>query len=172
MSSPPTLLRPPPPPSHYWLSDSSPILPVVSILAFAGLIVLIYAFFFSIKCPPNPFHRRSPAAVPLDGPGRLAVSSKHVEQMVSSVEYAAQVHGGGSECPVCLTAFVDGEVIRKVIACGHLFHTTCIEMWLTSHSNCPVCRACIGAAKRSKTTAATGGEDDFQQGLPDSARLV
>ncbi|CAB4314896.1 unnamed protein product [Prunus armeniaca] len=46
-------------------------------------------------------------------------------------------------CAVCLCAFKDGEAIRVLPECMHLFHAECIDMWLSSHSNCPLCRADI-----------------------------
>lgn len=32
---------------------------------------------------------------------------------------------------------------RCLPKCGHGFHVECIDMWLSSHSNCPICRAPI-----------------------------
>lgn len=79
---------------------------------------------------------------------------------------------GGGECPVCLTAFVDGEVIREVKVCKHLFHDSCIEVWLRAHSNCPVCRVFVGTKRSKRPAVGGGGDEDFRQGLPDSASLV
>lgn len=47
----------------------------------------------------------------------------------------------GLECAVCLSLFEDKEKGRKLPECGHGFHVECIDMWLSSHSNCPICRA-------------------------------
>ncbi|KAK7387250.1 hypothetical protein VNO78_27892 [Psophocarpus tetragonolobus] len=47
------------------------------------------------------------------------------------------------ECVICLSAFEGGEVGRCLPKCGHGFHVECIDMWLSSHSNCPICRAPI-----------------------------
>ncbi|RDY06288.1 RING-H2 finger protein ATL2, partial [Mucuna pruriens] len=47
------------------------------------------------------------------------------------------------ECVICLSPFENGEVGRCLPKCGHAFHLNCIDMWLTSHSNCPICRAPI-----------------------------
>ncbi|CAL5363625.1 unnamed protein product [Camellia sinensis] len=44
-------------------------------------------------------------------------------------------------CAVCLCEFMDGEPVRVLPECLHSFHVPCIDMWLYSHSNCPVCRA-------------------------------
>ncbi|KAH7863688.1 hypothetical protein Vadar_020738 [Vaccinium darrowii] len=46
----------------------------------------------------------------------------------------------GLECVICLSLFEDQEVGRKLPNCGHEFHVECIDMWLSSHSNCPICR--------------------------------
>lgn len=47
------------------------------------------------------------------------------------------------ECVICLSGFEDGEMGRCLPKCGHGFHVECIDMWLSSHSNCPICRAPI-----------------------------
>lgn len=51
-----------------------------------------------------------------------------------------------NECSVCLSGFSDGEDVRKLPKCKHLFHSECVDMWLYSHSNCPLCRAEVAAA--------------------------
>ncbi|XP_010455325.1 PREDICTED: putative RING-H2 finger protein ATL37 [Camelina sativa] len=48
---------------------------------------------------------------------------------------------GGVECAICLSEFEDEELLRWMPPCSHTFHTNCIDMWLSSRSTCPVCRA-------------------------------
>ncbi|KAM7257596.1 hypothetical protein ACFE04_013337 [Oxalis oulophora] len=43
-------------------------------------------------------------------------------------------------CVICLTSFEDKEIGKKLPKCEHSFHVECIDMWLHSHSNCPLCR--------------------------------
>ncbi|PKU67874.1 E3 ubiquitin-protein ligase [Dendrobium catenatum] len=43
-------------------------------------------------------------------------------------------------CAVCLSKFNDGEDIKLLPECKHCFHVQCIDMWLQSHSSCPLCR--------------------------------
>ncbi|XP_031494946.1 E3 ubiquitin-protein ligase ATL41-like [Nymphaea colorata] len=45
------------------------------------------------------------------------------------------------ECAVCLCSFEEGEMARLLPNCLHFFHVECIDMWLYSHSTCPVCRS-------------------------------
>ncbi|XP_027919280.1 E3 ubiquitin-protein ligase RING1-like [Vigna unguiculata] len=46
-----------------------------------------------------------------------------------------------SECSVCLGEFQHDETLRLLPKCSHAFHVPCIDTWLRSHKNCPLCRA-------------------------------
>lgn len=50
------------------------------------------------------------------------------------------------ECAVCLNEFEDHETLRFIPKCSHVFHPHCIDLWLSSHSTCPVCRANLSPA--------------------------
>ncbi|KAL8088685.1 E3 ubiquitin-protein ligase ATL6-like [Apium graveolens] len=52
---------------------------------------------------------------------------------------------GALECAVCLNEFEDDETLRLLPKCDHVFHLECIDMWLASHTTCPVCRADLAA---------------------------
>lgn len=47
------------------------------------------------------------------------------------------------ECAVCLVEFQENEALRLLPKCSHAFHINCIDVWLRSHANCPLCRANI-----------------------------
>lgn len=49
----------------------------------------------------------------------------------------------GTECAVCLNEFQDDESLKLLPKCNHAFHIDCIDTWLRSHVNCPLCRAPI-----------------------------
>ncbi|XP_021278992.1 RING-H2 finger protein ATL63 [Herrania umbratica] len=55
--------------------------------------------------------------------------------------YTMEEYKHGLECVICLSPFEDDDVGRNLPKCGHCFHVECIDMWLQSHSNCPICRA-------------------------------
>ncbi|KAG4945423.1 hypothetical protein AAZX31_15G054300 [Glycine max] len=51
----------------------------------------------------------------------------------------------GTDCAVCLSEFQEDENLRLLPKCHHAFHLPCIDTWLRSHTNCPMCRAPIVA---------------------------
>ncbi|KAF9615020.1 hypothetical protein IFM89_021591 [Coptis chinensis] len=68
-------------------------------------------------------------------------------ELFSSFKYnkkETQEQTSDNECSVCLSVFEDGEDIRELPRCKHSFHAPCIDMWLYSHSDCPLCRAFVG----------------------------
>ncbi|KAH7298940.1 hypothetical protein KP509_25G065700 [Ceratopteris richardii] len=46
-------------------------------------------------------------------------------------------------CPICLSEFVDAELIRVLPGCFHSFHAACLDEWLRRQATCPTCRADI-----------------------------
>ncbi|KAK2979381.1 hypothetical protein RJ640_025754 [Escallonia rubra] len=49
----------------------------------------------------------------------------------------------GTDCAVCLSEFEENESLRLLPKCNHAFHLPCIDKWLRSHSNCPLCRSTV-----------------------------
>ncbi|XWS68252.1 hypothetical protein CRYUN_Cryun04dG0074700 [Craigia yunnanensis] len=56
----------------------------------------------------------------------------------------------GTECSVCLNEFEEDETLRLLPKCSHAFHIPCIDTWLRSHTNCPICRAPIVSSTANK----------------------
>ncbi|XP_076885267.1 RING-H2 finger protein ATL52-like [Bidens hawaiensis] len=93
--------------------------------------------------PPNMNH--SPRIrVARESNSRLPVSTSDSSSSGSSTLLA--VHKYSKEfkegtCVVCLGEFEENEEVRIMPECAHVFHVSCIDMWLFSHDSCPLCRA-------------------------------
>ena len=44
-----------------------------------------------------------------------------------------------TECSICNVLYVTGDIIRTFNKCPHYYHYKCIDTWLHTHKNCPVC---------------------------------
>lgn len=66
-----------------------------------------------------------------------------------------------NECAVCINEFQEGEKIRLLPNCLHVFHLDCIDVWLQSNANCPLCRSPITACPMAlaNLVGSTGQED-------------
>lgn len=57
--------------------------------------------------------------------------------------YSAKGKSKILDCAVCLAEFEENDYIRLLPICSHSFHVDCIDIWLRSHANCPLCRGGI-----------------------------
>ena len=53
------------------------------------------------------------------------------------------------ECCICLQNFGDADFCRELY-CFHVFHQSCIDMWILEHQTCPFCRKEFVVAKLEK----------------------
>ncbi|KAL9664832.1 hypothetical protein QQ045_020241 [Rhodiola kirilowii] len=49
----------------------------------------------------------------------------------------------GLECAICLSDIEDDDMLRLLTVCCHVFHQKCIDMWLKTHTTCPICRSSL-----------------------------
>nr|GLL20995.1 RING-H2 finger protein ATL74-like [Ipomoea trifida] len=96
-------------------------------------------------------------------------------------EIPVAVYGGsggdipGTDCPICLGEFVDGEKVRVLPKCRHGFHVRCIDMWLASHESCPTCRRSLvdqpapSDAEDAAAAISSGGHAAMAAGAGDDA---
>ena len=51
-------------------------------------------------------------------------------------------------CAVCISSYKEGDILKILPNCHHIFHIDCISQWLTEHSNlCPLCRLPVVVCK-------------------------
>uniref|UniRef100_A0A7S2NLE8 RING-type domain-containing protein n=1 Tax=Alexandrium andersonii TaxID=327968 RepID=A0A7S2NLE8_9DINO len=44
------------------------------------------------------------------------------------------------ECPICINDIQPGDNVRKLPGCEHVFHRSCIDLWLLRRADCPLCK--------------------------------
>lgn len=84
----------------------------------------------------------------------------------------------GDTCAVCIDTIDDDDFVRG-LACGHAFHSSCLDPWLTSRrACCPLCKADYYTPKprtETESQAATDARAAYpvlaQLGLVNTARL-
>lgn len=69
----------------------------------------------------------------------------HMRQRMSSTTFSITTELPYNEemCPLCLSEFTDGESLLILPSCNHVFHTDCIDIYMSNHPNCPCCRQLI-----------------------------
>lgn len=71
----------------------------------------------------------------------------------------------GTECSVCLSEFEEDESVRLLPKCDHAFHLHCIDTWLRSHKNCPLCRAPIVRDENASLIGVVSSNEANSNGL-------
>ncbi|KDP29597.1 hypothetical protein JCGZ_19124 [Jatropha curcas] len=168
------VIFPPPPPFYDFPNDnsSSPLSPlfiaIIGILASAFLLVSYYTI-ISKYCGNNNHSsriRREDQEIgseefednnhnpSLHEPWNLVTNGLD-EALIKSITIVKYEKGDGliegTDCSVCLSEFQEDDNLRLLPKCSHAFHVSCIDTWLKSHSNCPLCRANIAILSLSLT---------------------
>jgi hypothetical protein len=67
--------------------------------------------------------------------------SRTVDVSGNTITYPyATLNGEPAVCPITLEPFIDGETVRRINGCGHVFRDAALLRWFQRNSNCPVCR--------------------------------
>lgn len=145
------------------VSDSaSPIL-AVAVLSVMGTVFLLLGYYIFIsKCCSNWHHfsllrRFSSFHSQQHEDPFIALSptmwNRGLEQsmigQIPTFRFEKDDEGSGLYgCVVCLSEFQENEMLRVLPKCSHTFHLDCIDVWLQSNSNCPLCRTSISGTTK------------------------
>ncbi|PKA60020.1 E3 ubiquitin-protein ligase [Apostasia shenzhenica] len=175
------LFSPPPPsslaggddPSDSATAFSPLVIAIIGILA-SSLLIVSYYTFVSAYCGSS-FFRRTPrrhtssgginaAARDGTGAGGNGCPENGLEEaLINKIRVYKYKTGeklvDGTDCSVCLGEFREDESLRLLPKCSHAFHLHCIDTWLKSHSNCPLCRSSVAAPPELEEETAVAIED-------------
>ncbi|KAL8495828.1 hypothetical protein ACS0TY_019802 [Phlomoides rotata] len=147
------LIFPPPPPSD---DDSTPFSPliiaIIGVLASAFLLVSYYTIVTRYCKRRNGHTTGTETADNRDesSPDQWQIIQSGLDEaMIKKITVCKYIRGEGliegTDCAVCLSEFQENESLRLLPKCSHAFHLPCIDTWLRSQSNCPLCRASVVA---------------------------
>lgn len=98
--------------------------------------------------------------------GSIPSSNNSESQLITICKYTDEEKE--DTCAVCLSEFAEGENIRVLSDCSHLYHVACIDTWLRTHPNCPLCRTkTVPLVQQSIVTI----ESSNRASSPESPRL-
>lgn len=73
-----------------------------------------------------------------------------IDQLTLEVAYSDRLipdkTNAQDPCSICFEEFSEGQVVRQINFCKHLFHPKCIEEWIkrkcpdSGIANCPLCK--------------------------------
>ncbi|NXQ60409.1 PJA2 ligase, partial [Anthoscopus minutus] len=66
-------------------------------------------------------------------------ATKETIDCLPQIIIARDYNGQEQCCTICCSDYVEGEIITE-LPCHHLFHKSCVTLWLQRSGTCPVCR--------------------------------
>ncbi|KAH7669596.1 Zinc finger RING/FYVE/PHD-type protein [Dioscorea alata] len=127
--------------SHSSSETSFPILAVSLLGIITTAILLVSYYLYVVKCCRR---RREMIGRWRESPCMNQGLTEQAIQAIPIIQFRAD-RSSFHECSVCLNEFQEDERLKILPHCFHVFHMDCIDTWLQSNSNCPVCRGGISS---------------------------
>ncbi|TKY56290.1 RING-H2 finger protein ATL54 [Spatholobus suberectus] len=169
---------PPPPPSHSSQVNHISSYLIILVTLFAVIFVVVGFYVIRVKCYAAWCGWRHSGSVPsdpteeflnenqVDHPVWLIATVGLQQSIINSIAVCKYKKDEGlvegTECSVCLNEFREEETLRLLPKCNHAFHIPCIDTWLRSHTNCPLCRAGI-VSNRVASESAVSNSGSMEQ---------
>ncbi|KAK1356092.1 RING-H2 finger protein ATL5H [Heracleum sosnowskyi] len=137
------------------------VVAIIAIICAAALLLTYHCVTSRWWNDEEPDERQQLPQLPVTYVGEAQSSFEDsIAELIPSYKYTPDISlvsktQDGGTCSVCLSEFIDGELVRVLPECLHAFHVSCIDMWLQSHASCPLCRA--GTPTPPRRHAMSGG---------------
>jgi len=83
-------------------------------------------------------------------------SQSQITNATRNIEFSDSSANMNTSCPITLDEFQNGDVVRQIIPCGHIFQESALRNWFTRNVRCPVCRYDIRDYIPSNTSNSDG----------------
>ena len=140
---------PPPPPDPFSRLRFDKSMAIIMVILVVVFFILGFLSVYTRQCAERRIRGRFDFTIQPGGSDRLSrrgprgLSPEVIDTFptfVYSTVKGLKIGTSMLECAVCLNEFRDDETLRLIPKCNHVFHSRCIDVWLSSHSTCPVCR--------------------------------
>ncbi|KAL6003302.1 hypothetical protein ACLOJK_023525 [Asimina triloba] len=127
------------------------ILILFAILLLFTLLCLYTRWACRYRHSPVPARQARPAAAAAAHHQTVGLDSITIESLPIHLHKSSNE----AQCSICLSSFQEEEKVKLLPNCNHGFHPECVDMWLRTHSSCPLCRASL--LPSSKVPDSAGG---------------
>ena len=80
-----------------------------------------------------------PLTHPLPAQPKPGMSASQLALLGECVWQQSLLDDAADVCAVCLCELSEGERVRRLPKCSHVFHVVCIDSWLERRAKCPLC---------------------------------
>ncbi|KAK7313944.1 hypothetical protein VNO77_39151 [Canavalia gladiata] len=123
---------------------------IFSVPIFFTLILLFLFYLFYLR--PRRLHWMRHLTVPQNAISTVDLGlNRELREMLPVIVYKESFSVKDTQCSVCLLDYQAEDRLQQIPACGHTFHMSCIDLWLASHSTCPLCRLSLLTSAKSST---------------------
>lgn len=77
---------------------------------------------------------------PIGAPVEAQTSPLTPEIIARSTQLELAQQTQEDQCAICQDYMTEGQSLRTILHCHHVFHQTCIDVWFQTHATCPTCR--------------------------------
>ncbi|KAG6393556.1 hypothetical protein SASPL_147800 [Salvia splendens] len=112
-----------------------------SVILLVALLFLYARWVCRFSSPPPPPSSASSRAQP--PPPARGLDAASIASLPIVLHSQTESISSDGECCICLGVFGDGDKVKLLPRCRHCFHSECVDMWLVTHSSCPLCRTAI-----------------------------
>ncbi|EYU22697.1 hypothetical protein ABFS82_03G125700 [Erythranthe guttata] len=141
---------------------------IFSVPIFFTFILLLLFYFFYLRrrrVDWSSLRMRSGHSIPIsDDLSRCELGGglkKELREMLPIIVFNESFSVKDTLCSVCLGEYQGEERLQQIPGCGHTFHMECIDLWLATHTTCPLCRqSLVTCSSSSRSSPDENGSEE------------